>query len=187
MLRPCFSWRYHTYQSCVFLLRLLQLVYLQCSIFSIWLSLPMQRYSRTLVFKPPTLCPPILYILPLHLPHPFTFLDVFLYLLLPLPPLDRSVFLNRIPKVFKPGAMSHDTSSSFILWIKSASNNPILTHLLLSGSLESLVCNHSRNNILSPDGPHPSGGVIIFFRHGLFFSKLSTSSLFLRLIPTLIM
>ena len=38
---------------------------------------------------------------------------------------------------------------------------------------------HSRSGILSPDTTHVSGGVIIFVRQGLSFSKLSTSSLFL--------
>ena len=33
---PCFFWRSHTYQHCDFLLGLLQLVYLHCSIWPIW-------------------------------------------------------------------------------------------------------------------------------------------------------
>ena len=37
---------------------------------------------------------------------------------------------------------------------------------------------HFRSGILSPDATHASGGVVIFVRQGLFFSKLSTSSLF---------
>ena len=36
---------------------------------------------------------------------------------------------------------------------------------------------HSRSGILSPDATHASGGVIIFVRQGLFFSKYPTSSL----------
>ena len=36
---------------------------------------------------------------------------------------------------------------------------------------------HSRSGILSSDTTHASGGVIIFVRHGLSFSELSTSSL----------
>ena len=36
---------------------------------------------------------------------------------------------------------------------------------------------HSRSGILSPDATHVNGGVIIFVRQGLSFSKLSTSSL----------
>ena len=36
---------------------------------------------------------------------------------------------------------------------------------------------HSRSGILSPDDPHTSGGVIIFVRQGLSFSKLITYSL----------
>ena len=36
---------------------------------------------------------------------------------------------------------------------------------------------HCRSGILSPDDPHASGGVIILIKQGLFFHKLSTSSL----------
>ena len=36
---------------------------------------------------------------------------------------------------------------------------------------------HSRSGILSSDTTHVSGGVVIFVRHGLSFSELSTSSL----------
>ena len=36
---------------------------------------------------------------------------------------------------------------------------------------------HYRSGILSPNDPHASGGVIIFFRQGLFFSEPSTSFL----------
>ena len=38
---------------------------------------------------------------------------------------------------------------------------------------------HSRSGILSSDTTHASGGVVILVRQGLFFSELSTSSLFL--------
>ena len=38
---------------------------------------------------------------------------------------------------------------------------------------------HSRSGIFSTDVADASGGVIIFVKHGLFFSELSTSSLFL--------
>ena len=59
-----------------------------------------------------------------------------------------------------------------------------LTHLPLSGSLDSVLCDlslcdraHSHSGILSPDTTHASGGVIIFVRQGLSLSELSTSSL----------
>ena len=39
------------------------------------------------------------------------------------------------------------------------------------------VCTYSRSDILSPDDPHASEGVIIFMRQNLFFSKFSTSPL----------
>ena len=38
-------------------------------------------------------------------------------------------------------------------------------------------CTHSRSGIISPDATHASGGVIIFVRQDLSFSKLFTSSL----------
>ena len=38
-------------------------------------------------------------------------------------------------------------------------------------------CTHSRSGILSHDATHASGGVLIFIRQGLSFSKLSISSL----------
>ena len=48
-------------------------------------SLPMQCFRPTLVFKPPTLFPPTLYLLPVHPPH-LMFLAASLYLLIPSPP-----------------------------------------------------------------------------------------------------
>ena len=38
LLRPCFFWKSHTYQHCDFLLGILQLVNLHCSIWPIWLT-----------------------------------------------------------------------------------------------------------------------------------------------------
>ena len=44
----------------------------------------MQHFRTTLAYKPPTHFPPTSHLLPLHCPHPFIFLAVFLYPLLPL-------------------------------------------------------------------------------------------------------
>ena len=61
--------RSHPYQHCHFLLGLLQLVYLHCSIWPVWRPLLLMQHSHTtLAFKPSILFPPTLYLLPLH-PH----------------------------------------------------------------------------------------------------------------------
>ena len=81
-------------------------------------------------------------------------------------------------EVFEPGALNYFTFFCCILLTLSVSRNPILTHLPLSGFLDSLHsdCTHSRSGILSPDARHAIGGVIIFVKQGLSFSELSTSS-----------
>ena len=94
----------------------------------------------TLVIKPPTLLPPTLYLLSLHLPHPFMFLDIFLYFLLPLPPQIRLEFFNGMQEVFVPGALNYYTLPRLNLWILSVFRNPIFTHLFHFGSLGSLLC-----------------------------------------------
>ena len=106
------------------------------------------------------------------------------------PPLTPSGFFNGMLEVFEPGALNYFTFFHPILSTLSAFRNPILTHLLLSGFLDSLFC------------------VLIAPTPGLAFSllmprmpvaALSFSSdraypflnflppLFLRSIPTLIM
>ena len=132
---------------------------------------------------------PILYLLPLPPPHRPLLLAILLRLLPPLP-LTLSGFFNTMLEVFKPGALNYFTFFHPILSTLSASRNIILTHLSLSGFLDSLLC------------------VLITLTPGLAFSLLmpgtqaaasSFSSdraypflnflppLFLRLIPTLIM
>ena len=83
-----------------------------------------------------------------------------------------------MPEVFEPGALKFSTLSRLILWILSVSRNPTSTRLPLFGFLTALRSDrtHSRSGILSPDDPHASGGVIIFVRQGLSFSKLITYS-----------
>ena len=82
-------------------------------------------------------------------------------------------------EVFEPGALNYFTFFHPTLSILSAFRNPILTHLPLSGFLDSLRSDrtHSRSGILSSDTTHSSGSVVIFVRQGLSFSELSTSSL----------
>ena len=107
-----------------------------------------------------------------------------------LSPLILSGFFNGMLEVFEPGALNYSTFFCPILSTLSASRNPILTLLPLSGFLDSLLC------------------VLIAPTPGLAFSLLMTRTLaaalslssgraypflnflpplFLRLIPTLIM
>ena len=148
-------------------------------------------HSRvTLVSKPPILLLPILYPFPMLFYHRLLLLAVLLRLLPPLLPLTLSGFFNGMLEVFEPGSLNYFTFFHPILSTLSASRNPILTHLPLSGFLDSLFC------------------VLIAPTPGLAFSllmprmpvaALSFSSdraypflnfpppLFLRSIPTLIM
>ena len=82
---------------------------------------------------------PILYLFPLPSHHRPLLLAVLLRLLPPLPP-TLSGFFNGMMEVFEPEALNHFTFSRPILSTLSASRNPISTHLLLSGFLDSLLC-----------------------------------------------
>ena len=132
----------------------------------------------TLVSKPPILHLPILYSLPLPLHHRPLLLAVLLCLLPPLLPLTLSGFFNGMLEVSVPEALNYFTFSRPIQSTLSASRNPILTLLPLSGfSALRSDRTHSRSGTLTPDATHASGGVVIFVRQGLSFSELSTSSL----------
>ena len=87
--------------------------------------------------------------------------------------------LQRMLAVSEPGALNYYTLFCLILLTLSVSKNPTSTHLPLTGSLDSLLC-----NLIAPtaevwhsfsDATHASGGVIIFV--SLSFSEFSTSSL----------
>ena len=97
-------------------------------------------HSRpSLVSKPLILHLPILYLLPLH-PHHRPLLVAFLLRLLLSLPLTLSGFCNAMLEVFESGALNYFTFSRPILLSLSAFRNPILTHLSLSGFLDSLLC-----------------------------------------------
>ena len=83
---------------------------------------------------------PILYLLPLPSHHRPLLLAILLLLLPPLLPLTLSGFFNGMVEVFEPGALNYFTFFHPILSILSAFMNPILTHLPLSGFLDSLFC-----------------------------------------------
>ena len=82
----------------------------------------------------------ILYLLPLPLHHRPLLLAVLLRLLPPLLGLTLSGFFNGMLAVSVPGALNYFTFSRPIQSISSASSNPILTLLPLSGFLDSLLC-----------------------------------------------
>ena len=100
----------------------------------------MQHSHPNLVSKPLIPHLPILYLLPLLPHHLPLLLAVLLHLLLPLPTLTLSGFFNGMLEVFKPGALNYFIFSRPTLSTLSVSRNPILTHLPLSGSLDSLLC-----------------------------------------------
>ena len=103
------------------------------------LPLLMQHFHPTFVSKPLIPYLPILYLLPL-LPHLHLLLLAVLLCLLSPPPLTLSGFSNGMLEDFKPGALNYFTFFRPILLTLSVSRNPILTHLPLSGSLDSLLC-----------------------------------------------
>ena len=126
---------------------------------------------------------------PLPLLHRLLLLAFLLRLLPPLP-LTLSRFSNGMLEVFEPGALNYFTFSHPILSTLSAFRNPILSHLSLSGFLDSLLC----VLIVPTPGlafslliPRTLAAALSFSssRACLFLNFLPP--LFLRLIPTLIM
>ena len=166
---------------CDYLLGLLRHVYLHCTI---WLPLLMLHSRPTLVFK--LLIPnlPILYLLPL-LPHYRPSLLAVLLRLLTL-----SGFFNGMLEVFEPGALNYFTFFRPTFSTLSTSRNPILTHRPLSEFLDSLLC-----ALIAPTPGLASSLVMTrtlaaasSFSSGRVYPFLNIlPSLFLRLIPTLIM
>ena len=148
-------------------------------------------HSRiTLDSKPPILHLPILHPLPLPLHHRPLLLAVLPRLLSPLLPMTLSGFFNGMLVVSVPGALNYFTFSHPILSTLSASRNPILTPLPLSGFLESLLC-----ALIAPTLGLPVSlliprmlAVALSFSSGRAYLSLNfLPPLFLRSIPTLIM
>ena len=174
-------WRSHSYQQCDFLLGLLQLVYLHCSIRPIWPLLLMQHFHPTLAFKLLILIPPTLHLFPLHPHHRLMLLAASLYLLL-------SLLFPGSPRVLQWNAGGHRTRSTELLYF--ISSHPVDLNCIQKSNLNSSFSfqipgfsalrsdrTRSRFGIFSSDVTHASGGVIIFVRQGLSFSELSTDSL----------
>ena len=148
-------------------------------------------HSRpTLVSKPPILLLPILYPFPLPHYHRFLLLAILLRLLPPLLPLTLSGFFNGMLEVFEPGALNYFTFSHPIQSTLSASRNPILTHLPLSGFLDSLLC-----VLIAPTPglafsllmPRTPAAALSFSSDRAYLFLNFPPPLFLRSIPTLIM
>ena len=126
--------------------------------------------------------PPTLYLLPLHPYHRLLLLTVSLHLLLPLS--------NRMLAVPEPGALSFYIVFRLIPLALFVSRNPTLTHLTLSGSLNSLLCDLTASTpglalpLLMPRMLQAASS----FSLGRAYPFLNfLPPLFLRLIPTLIM
>ena len=141
----------------------------------------MQHSHLILTSKLLILFLPTLYLLPLHPHHRLMLLAVSLYLVLSLP-------LHISLRVLQWNAGGLRARSTKLLhFILSHSVNLICiqeSNLNLSSSFRipgfsALQSHgtHSRSGIFSTDVTDTSGSVIIFIRQGLFFSKLSTSSL----------
>ena len=106
------------------------------------------------------------------------------------PPLTLSGFFNRMLEVFEHEALNYFTFSRLILSTLSVSRNPILSHLPLSGFLDSLLC------ILIAPTPGLAYSLLMPCTLAAASSLSSGKAypflnflppLFLRLIPTLIM
>ena len=149
----------------------------------------MQHSHSILTSKLFILFPPTLYLLPLHPHHRLMLLAVSLYLLISLP-------LHNSLRVLQWNAGGLQARSTKLLHFLSSHPVDLIciqeSNLNLSFSFRipgfSALRSHgthSRSGIFSTNVTDASGGVIIFVRQGLFFSKLLTSSLCLA--PTLIM
>ena len=126
----------------------------------------------TLVFKPPIPFLLILCLLPLLPSHCLLLLAVSLYTSCFLFPPSPSRFFNGMLAIPEPRALNFYTFFCFILLTLSVSRNPILTHLPLSGFLESLLC-----DLIAPTPDLAFSLLVpwIFIRQGLSFTELFTS------------
>ena len=140
----------------------------------------MLHFRPTPVFKPLIPPLPILNLLPLSPHHRPLLLAVLLHPLLPIP-LTLSRFFNGMLKVFEPEALNCFTffhSIPLTLPIAKKPNLNSSSFFRIPGfSTLRFDRTHSQSGILPQDAMHASGDVIIFFRQGLSFSELSTSSL----------
>ena len=147
--------------------------------------LPMLHSRPTLLFP---ICPLYIFSLCPLTTVPCSWLSFCISCLLS--PLTLSGFCNGMLEVFEPGALNYFTFSRPILSALSASRNPILTHLPLSGFLDSLLC-----VLIAPTlglafsllMPRTLVAVSSFSSGRAYLSLNFLPPLFLRSIPTLIM
>ena len=133
---------------------------------------------------------PILYLLPLPPHHRALLLAIFLRLLPPLLPLTLSGFFNGMLEVSEPGALNYFIFYRPIQSILSASRNPILIHLPLSGFPDFLLC-----VLIAPTPglafsllmPRTPAAALSFSSDRAYPFPNFLPPLFLCLIPTLIM
>ena len=148
-------------------------------------------HSRvTPVSKPPIPHLLILYLLPLPLHHRPLLQAIFLRILPPLLPLTFSRFFNGMLEVSVPGALNYFIFYRPILSTLSASKNPILTHLPLSGFLDFLLCvliALTPGLAFSLLIPRTSAAASSFLSGRVYPFLNFLPPFFLRLIPTLIM
>ena len=141
----------------------------------------MQHSHPTLIFKPLILFPPTLYLLPLHPHHRLMLLAVSLYLLLslPLPNSLRVLQWNAGGLQARSTKLIHFLSSHPVdlIYIQESNLNLSSSFQIPGFSAQRSHGTHSRSGIFSTNVTDASGGVIIFVRQGLSFSKLSTASL----------
>ena len=141
----------------------------------------MQHLHPTLIFKPLILFPLTLYLLPLHPHHQFMLLVVALYFLLylPLPNSFRVFQWNAVGLRARSTKLLHFISFHPVDLIYIQESNLNLSSSFRIPGFSALQSHgtHSRSGIFSTDVADASGGVIIFVKHGLSFSELSTSSL----------
>ena len=144
----------------------------------------MQHSHPTLAFKLLILFPPTLYLLPLHPHHCLMLLApgwLALYLLLSLPLHNtlRVLQWNAGGLQARSSKLLHFISSHLVDLIYIQESNLNLCSFFRIPGFSALQSHgtHSRSGIFSADVADASGGVIIFVKHGLFFSELSTCSL----------
>ena len=101
-----------------------------------------------------------------------------------------SGFFNGMLEVFEPGVLNYFTFLRSILSTLSASRNPILNPLPLSGFLDSLLCvliAPTPGLAFSPPIPRTPAAALSFSSGRAYPFLNFLPPLFLRLIPTLIM
>ena len=141
----------------------------------------------TLISKPLIPLLPIVYLFPLPAHHCFLLLAVLLRLLLSLPPDSIRVLQWNAGGLRSRGTeLLHFLSCHPVdlICMQESNLNSSSSFRIPGFSALRSNCTHSWSGILSRDATHTIGGVIIFVRHSLSFSELSTSSLSPRLIPT---